>query len=88
MAVARLKYPPALKPKAPVRSACIHGKRKHNLMSAVPRRIGLSGKEILVLYISMRNCILVIPKVMGALLTTGVTWLITILEGRQVVDAL
>ena len=53
MAVARLKYPPALKPKAPVRLACICGNRKHALMLAVPRRIGVSRKEILVLYISM-----------------------------------
>ena len=62
-------------------------KKKHVLMSAVPRRIGASGKEILVLYISVRNCSLVVPKVMGALLSTGVTWFITMLEGRQVVNA-
>ena len=75
-----------MKPKAPVRSACICGKRKHALMSAVPRRIGASGKEILVLYMSMRNCILVAPKVMGALLAMGVTWFKTMLVGSQVVD--
>jgi len=40
-------------------------------MLAVPRRIGASGKEILVLYMSMRNCILVVPNVMGALLARG-----------------
>ena len=87
MAVARLKCPPVLKPKAPVGPACICGNRKHALKSAVPRRIGLSGKEIFVLYISIRNCNLVVPKVMGALLTTVVTWFIIMLEGRQVVDA-
>ena len=43
-------------------------------MSAVPSRIGTFGKEILVLYVSMRNCILVTPNVMGALLAMGVTW--------------
>ena len=53
IAVARLKYPPALKPNAPVRSACIWGKLKHALMSAVAKRIGFLGKEIRVLYISM-----------------------------------
>ena len=36
----------------------------------------------------MRNCILVVPKVMGALLSTGVTWFIMISEGRQVVEEL
>ena len=51
------------------------------------RRIGASGKEILVLYISMRNCTLVVPKVMGALLLTGLTWFITMLVGRRFVDA-
>ena len=87
MAIARLKYPPALKPKAPVRSACIRGKRTHALMLAVPRRIVASGKEILVLYISVRNCNFVVPKVMGASLSTGVTWFMMTLVGRQVVNA-
>ena len=49
IAIARKKYHPAMKPNAPVRSACIQGNRKHTLMLAVPRRIGASGKEILVL---------------------------------------
>ena len=35
----------------------------------------------------MRNFILVVPKVMGALLTNRVTWFITMLVGRWVVDA-
>ena len=87
IAVARLKYPPALKPKAPVRSACICGKQKQVLMSAVPRRIGLSGKEIFVSYTSVRNCNYVVPKVMGASLSTGVTWFITMSVERRVVDA-
>ena len=49
MAIARKKYPPAMKPNAPVRSACIQENWKHALILAVPRRIGASGKEILVL---------------------------------------
>jgi len=53
IAVARLKYPPALKLKAPVRSACILEKEKHALISTVVSRIKLSRKEILVLYILM-----------------------------------
>ena len=53
IAVARLKYPPALKPNAPDRLACIRANLKHALISAVASRIGLSGKEILVLYMSM-----------------------------------
>ena len=58
-------------------------------MSAVPSRIGLFGKDILVLYsMSMRNCILVAPNVMGESLAMGVTWFKTMLVGRQVVDAL
>ena len=57
-------------------------------MLAVPRRIVASRKDILVLYISVRNCSLVVPKVMGASLITGVTWFITMSEGRRVVDAL
>ena len=56
-------------------------------MLAVPRRIGASVKEILVLYMSMRNCILVIPNVMGAPMSMGVTWFIKISVGRWVVDA-
>ena len=76
-----------MKPKAPVKLACILRKQKHALMLDVPRRIGASGKEILVLYMPMRNCILVVPKVMGALLSTGVTWFIAMLVGRQVVYA-
>ena len=76
-----------MKPKAPIRSACICRKWKHALMLAVPRMIGASGKEILVLYISMRNYILVVPKVMGALLLKGVTWFITMSVGRRFVDA-
>ena len=71
MAIARKKYPLALKPKAPVRLACICEKQKHALMLAVPRRIAAPGKEILVLYISVRNCNLAVPKVMGASLSTG-----------------
>ena len=65
MAIARLKYPPALNPKAPVRSAFICRKRKHALISAVPGRIGSSRKEIRVLYMLIRNFILVVPYVMG-----------------------
>ena len=76
-----------MKPNAPVRSACIFGNQKHDLMSAVPSRIGPFGKEILVLYISMRNCILVAPNVMGALLDMGVTWFKTMLVGSWVVEA-
>ena len=76
-----------MKPKAQVRSACMRQKRKHALMLAVSRKISASWKEIFVLYISMRNFILVVPKVMGALLSTGVTWFITMLVGRKVVDA-
>ena len=87
IAIAIKKYPPAMKPNAPVKSACIRGNRKQALMSAVPRRIGSSGKEILVLYISIRNCSLVAPNVMGALLAMGVTWFKTMLVGRRVVDA-
>ena len=71
-----------MKPNAPVRLACIHGKRKHALILAVPRRIGASGREILVLYMSMRNCIFVVPNLMGALLSTGVTWFIAMMVGR------
>ena len=87
IAIARKKYPPAIKPKAPVRSECIRGNRKHALMTAVPRRIVASGKEILVLYISTRSCILVVPKMMGASLSMGVTWFITMSVGRRFVDA-
>ena len=56
-------------------------------MSAVPSRIGPFGKEILVLYISMRNFILVAPNVMGASLAMGVTWFKTMSVRSQVVDA-
>ena len=56
-------------------------------MLAVPRRIGASGKEILVLYMLVRNFILVVPNVMGASLSTGVTWFITMSMGRRVVYA-
>ena len=49
IAIARKKYPPAMKPNAPVRSACIRGNRKQALMSAEPSRIGALGNEILVL---------------------------------------
>ena len=71
MAIARLKNPLAIKPKAPVRLACICGKRKHALMSAVPRRIVVSGKEILVLYISVRNRSLVFSKNDGCFVVGG-----------------
>ena len=87
MAIARKKYATAMKPNAPVRSECMQGNQKHALMSAVPRRIGESGNEILVLYMSMRNCILVAPNVMGASLAMGVTWFKTMSVGRRVVDA-
>ena len=56
-------------------------------MSAVSKRIGVSGKEILVFYMSMRNCILVVPNVMGALLAMGVTWFMTMSVGIRIVDA-
>ncbi len=62
-----------MKPNAHVRSACICGNKTQAVMSAVPSRISTFGKEILVLYISMRNCILVAPNVMGALLAMGET---------------
>ncbi len=76
-----------MKPNAPVRLACICGNQKHALMLAVPSRIGTFGKEILVLYISMRNCILVAQNVMGALLAMGVTWFKTMSVGNRVVEA-
>ena len=56
-------------------------------MSAVPKRIGASGKEIIVLYILIKNCSLVAPNVMVASLATGVTWFKTMSVGRRVVDA-
>ena len=87
MAIARKKYPPAMNPNAPVRSACICGNQKHTLISDVPSRISLFGKEILVLYILMRNCILVTPNVIGALLTMGVTFFKKMSVGSWVVDA-
>ena len=76
-----------MKPKVPFRSACILGKQEHALMSAVPRRIGSSGEEILELYMSMRNRNFVVLKVMGASLSTGVTWFITMSVWRRVDDA-
>ncbi len=57
-------------------------------MSAVPRRIGALGKEILVLYMSIRKLVFVEPKVMGASLSMGVIWFRTMSVGRRVVDAL
>ena len=53
MAIARKKYPPAMKPNEPIRLACIQGNWKQALMLAVPRRIGVSGKEILVLFMCL-----------------------------------
>ena len=87
MAIARKKYPPAMKPSVPVRLACIHGNRNHALILAVPNIIGTFWKDVLVLYVSMRYCVLVAPNVMGALLAMGVTWFKTMSVGRWVVDA-